>query len=252
MDHNAEATEAAIVRKAGLLKRLWGVIATILALVYTAIIAPLAALASLFGQGHAVSPLMRGWSRLILRTCGVKAEVAGIENLDGLDSFVLVANHQSMFDILATIDLIPREVRFVAKRELRRIPFIGFALAHSGNILIDRDRGGRAIRRAVEAARAGYSICIFAEGHRFSDDRVHEFNDGAAWLAIAARLPCVPMALSGTLALFPRGAKFVIPGGRIRIALGKPIVTKGVRSADRAELTRRLEAEVRATFRRNL
>jgi len=249
MNDNAEATEAAIVRKASLLKRIWGVIATILALVYTAILSPLAAGASLFGEGHAVTPLMRIWAWLILRTCGVRAEVVGMENLNGLDSFVLVSNHQSMFDILATIDLIPREVRFVAKRELRRIPFIGFALVHSGNILIDRNNGGRTIRRAIEAARAGYSICVFAEGHRFSDNRLHEFNDGAAWLAIATRLPCIPVAISGTLALMPRRTKFVIPGARIRIALGKPIETKGMRSADRAELTRRLEAEVLAAFR---
>jgi 1-acyl-sn-glycerol-3-phosphate acyltransferase len=249
MDHNAEAPETAIVRKAGLLKRAWGVIATILALAYTAIVSPPAAAAALFGEGHAVTPFMRLWSWLILRTCGVRVEIAGLENLEGLDSFVLVSNHQSMFDILATIDSIPREVRFVAKRELKRIPFIGFILGRSGNIVIDRDSGGRAIRRAVEAARAGYSICVFAEGHRFSDNRVHEFNDGAAWLAIATRRPCVAMAISGTLALMPRGAKFVIPGGHIRIALGQPIETSGMRSADRAKLTRRLEAEVRAAFR---
>lgn len=252
MDHNAEATEAAIIRKAGVLKRIWGVIATILALVYTAIVSPPAAVAALFGKGHAVTPFMRVWSWLILRTCAVRAEVAGMENLEGLDSFVLVSNHQSLFDILAIIDLIPREVRFVAKRELKGIPLIGFILGRSCNIVIDRDSGGRAIRRAVEAARAGYSICVFAEGHRFSDNRVHEFNDGAAWLAIATRLPCIPMAVSGTLALMPRGAKFVIPGGHIRIALGKPIETKGMRSADRAELTRRLEAEVLAAFRRDV
>jgi len=233
-------------------KKIWGAIATILAVAYTAILAPLAALASLFGEGHGVSPLTRLWSWLILRTCGIRATVEGLEHLEGLESFVLVSNHQSLFDILATVDLIPREIRFVAKRELRKIPFIGFALDHSGHIVIDRESGGRAIRRAIEVARAGYSICVFAEGHRFSDNRVHEFNDGAAWLAIATKLPCIPMAISGTLALMPRGAKCVTPGGRIRLTLGKPIATAGMKSADRVELTRRLETAVRAAFRSEL
>ena len=114
--------------------------------------------------------------------------------------------------------------------------------------MIDREAGGKAIRRAREVVRHGYSICVFAEGHRFSDNRVHEFSDGAAWLAIMNKLPCVPMAISGTSTMMPRGAKFVVPGRRMRMKFGTPIPTVGLRSADRADLTRRLEAAVRADF----
>jgi 1-acyl-sn-glycerol-3-phosphate acyltransferase len=171
-----------------------------------------------------------------------------LENLQGLESFVLVSNHQSLFDIMAVLLLIPREMRFVAKREIKQIPILGFALERSENIVIDRASGGKTIRRALAVVSHGYGICVFAEGHRFSDNRVHDFNDGATWLAIATKLPCVPMAIRGTAELMPRGAKFARPGQRVRLVLRKPVSTDGLRSADRTELTRRLHTEVCAAF----
>jgi 1-acyl-sn-glycerol-3-phosphate acyltransferase len=90
---------------------------------------------------------------------------------------------------------------------------------------------------------------VFAEGTRFSDNRVHPFNDGAAWLAIATRQKCVPMAISGTASFFPRGARVVRPGRRMRMAIGTPIDTTHMRGDDRETLTRQLEESVRALFR---
>jgi 1-acyl-sn-glycerol-3-phosphate acyltransferase len=248
MNDHAEASEILSQPRVGIVRRLWGVIATVLSVLYTAILLILAAIVAPFAHGHHVSPLMRLWGRMISRTCGIKVEIDGLENLDGLGSFVLVSNHQSLFDIIAVCYCIPREIRFVAKREIRKVPILGYVLARSENIVIDRQGGGKAIRRAFEVVRHGYSICAFAEGHRYSDNRVHEFNDGAAWLAIATHLPCVPMAICGTAALMPRGSKFVIPGRRIRMRLGKPIATAGLKSADRERLTRQLEDAVRALF----
>ncbi len=90
---------------------------------------------------------------------------------------------------------------------------------------------------------------VFAEGTRFSDNRVHPFNDGAAWLAIATRQKCVPMAISGTASFFPRGALIVRPGRKMRMAIGPPIDTAQLRGADRESLTRQVEESVRALFR---
>ena len=129
-----------------------------------------------------------------------------------------------------------------------RIPFFGHALRRSGHIVVDRQRGGPTVRQALELGSRGYCICVFAEGHRFDDNQVHPFQPGAAWLAIQTRLPCVPMAISGSGAFFPRGAKVVVPGGRMRLSLGPPIATANLRSADRCALTAQLEAAVRAMF----
>src|SRR5262250_2690043 len=119
------------------LKHLWGIVATGLSLLYTAILILPAAFVSLFADGHFCSPIFRIWAWLILRTFGVSAELAGMENLQGVNSFILVSNHQSLFDILAVLLLIPREMRFLAKREIKKIPLLGFTLERSENIVID-------------------------------------------------------------------------------------------------------------------
>ena len=248
MGREGASTPASTMTLSLLIERLWGIIATGLSVLYTAILVLPAALASLF-DGHLCSPIFRLWAWLIFRTLGATAEIVGLENLQRVHSFVLVCNHQSLFDIIAVFLLIPREMRFLAKREITKIPLMGFMLERSENILIDRASGGKAIRRALAVARHGYSICVFAEGHRFSDNRVHEFNQGAAWLAIATQLPCIPMAISGTVELMPRGTKFALPGRRIRLVLREPIFTAGLKGTERRELTKRLETEVHAAFR---
>lgn len=248
-DQDTELSSPATIATAGVISRWWGVVATILSVLYTAVLCSVAAILAKIDNGHYVSPVMRLWSWLILRTCCIDAEVAGLEHLRGLDDFILVSNHQSLLDIIAVAHLIPREVRFVAKHELTKVPVLGYAIANSGHIVIDRRSGGRALRHALSTMRANYTFCVFAEGHRYTDNQVHKFNDGAAWLAIVTQRPCVPMAISGTAAMMPREAKFVLAGQRMRMTIGEPIATTGLRSADRGELTVRLENEVRRLFR---
>jgi 1-acyl-sn-glycerol-3-phosphate acyltransferase len=241
------ATGTAIAARPSLVRRIWGVIATILSVVILFILLIPAAIVAPF-DSHLVTPLQKLLSWLIFRLCAIKVEVCGLENLEGISQYVAVSNHKSLFDILAVIQYAPGEMRFVAKKEIRKVPLVGFVLFHSENIVIDRQAGGKAIRRSVAIARRGYSICVFAEGHRYNDDRVHEFSDGAAWLAAVTKLPCVPLAISGTAALMPRGAKFVVPGGRIRLTFGAPIPMADARGSGRAELTHQLEAAVRSAF----
>ena len=226
----------------------WAVAATGLAVLYTAVLASLAALSAAFGRPQGVGRFGRMWGRVIIRTAGIKVELKGLENIDLLGSFVLVANHQSMFDILALLAYFPRPVRFVAKKELLKIPIFGFALKNGGHIVVDRERGGQAVRKAIEVAKSGICIVFFAEGHRFSDNQVHRFNPGAAWLALAANLPCVPMAIRGSSAIMPRGAKLVRPGGTMLMTMGSPILTESMEASNRNKLTRQLEQAVRDLF----
>jgi len=248
MADHAEATRLQARAHRGPLKWLWGAAATGLCVLITVVLAPCAAILAGIGRPHAVTWISRLWGRLLIATCGVTVELEGLENLDRLPAFVLVSNHQSFFDIFAVAGYIPREMRFVAKKELLRIPVIGYALRHGDHVMIHRQAGGGEIRKAIEIVRKGYSLSVFAEGHRFNDNRVHEFSDGAAWLAILTKLPVVPMAISGSGAFFPRSAIVVVPGGKMRMTIGKPIETAGLKSADRTELTRKLEESVRATF----
>jgi len=243
------AREASPPPQRGIIDFVWGAAATALSVLYTAVLGCCAALVSLLGYPHLVTPISRLWGRLIMGTCGVKVEIEGLEHLASLSSYVLVCNHQSFFDIFAICAWMPGEPRFVAKQELNKIPIIGFAMRRSGHIMIDRAKGGQAIRRALKMVKEGYSITVFAEGTRFSDNRVHPFNDGAAWLAIATRQKCVPMAISGTASFFPRGARIVRPGRRMRMAIGPAIDTTQLHGADREALTQKLEESVRSLFR---
>ena len=232
----------------GIFNLAWGLIGTGLSVLWTVPCAILAAIFATTHQWHAVTVTSRIWARVLIRMCGIRVEVEGMENLAGLEHYVLVANHQSFFDIFACAAWMPGEPRFVAKKELLQIPVIGYALDHSGHIIIDREAGGREIRKAIASIKSGLDVIVFAEGHRYSDNRVHEFQDGAAWLAILSQLPAVPMSISGSGAFFPRGAKVVVPGLTMKMRIGQPIATAGMKSADRGELTRRLEDAVKASF----
>jgi 1-acyl-sn-glycerol-3-phosphate acyltransferase len=248
MASHPQASSYTAAPRRGIFNLAWGVVATFLSALWTAICAIGAASAALMNRPHWVTVVTRAWGRGIVAVSGIKVEIEGLENLDGLKSYVLVANHQSFFDIFASAAFMPGEPRFVAKKELLKVPLVGFAMKRGGHILIDREAGGQAIRKAIKIIQSGLDVCVFAEGHRYNDNRVHEFEDGAAWLAILSKLPAVPMSISGSGRFYPRGAIFVTPGLTMRMKIGKPIPTENMRSSDRTELTRKLEEAVRATF----
>ncbi len=248
MANHVEASSFPAPTQKSLLRTIWGVAATAACVLLTVALAPLAAILAAAGNLQAVANLTRWWAHRLIRMCGVKVQIENLDELRRLKSYVLVCNHQSFFDIFAVAAYMPGELRFVAKKELLKIPLIGYALRKAEHIIVHRQAGGRQIRKAIEIARKGYSICVFAEGHRFTDNRVHEFSDGAAWLAILSGMPAVPMAISGSGAFFPRGAMIVSPGGTMRMTIGTAIPTAGLKSDDRAELTRKLEEAVRAMF----
>ena len=248
MANHAQASSYAVGAPRGIFNFAWGVVATLLSVLWTAVCASAAAIAATMRKQHAVTVITRAWGRGIIAVCGINVQIEGLENLAGLKSFILVANHQSFFDIFAISAFIPGEPRSIAKKELLKIPVVGYAMQRGGHVIIDRESGGKAIRKAIQIIRSGLGVYVFAEGHRFNDNRVHEFKDGAAWLAILSKLPAVPMSISGSGVFFPRGAKVVTPGLTMRMTIGKPIATQGIRSADRTELTRKLEEAVRATF----
>jgi 1-acyl-sn-glycerol-3-phosphate acyltransferase len=248
MANHVEARRLASPAPIRFFKLIWGVAATLMSVLYTGLLGPVAAVSARFRYHDLACKVSRLWAKLIIATCGIKVEIEGLENLRGLKSYVLVANHQSFFDIFAVLAALPGDTRFVAKKELLQIPVVGYAMVHNGHIIVDRQGGGRSIRRALEAARNNYPICVFAEGHRHNDGRVHEFEEGAAWLAIVSKLPCIPMAISGSGAFFPREAKVVVPGGRMRMTLLPPIPTDNLKGGDREELTHKLEESVRSAF----
>src|SRR5258708_36953362 len=151
----------------GVFNLAWGVVATILSAAWTMICASGAALSALMNKPHWVTVVTRAWGRGIIAVCGIKVQIEGLENLAGLKAYVLVSNHQSFFDTFAIAGFMPGDPRFVAKKELLKIPIVGFAMQRGGHILIDREPGGKAIRKAIQVIRSGLDVCLYATGHPF-------------------------------------------------------------------------------------
>ena len=226
------------------LRYLWGVTATAISVLWTAALAIPAFILATTRRHQALAQLGKFWALGIVKCCGVKVELSGFENIANSTPCVLVSNHQSFFDVFTMLAFMPANTRFVAKKELLKFPAFGYALQHSDNIVVDREQGGRSIRHAAHVLRRGLNLGIFPEGHRFTDGRVHEFEEGTAWLAILSQKPAVPMAIGGSGQILAPSATIVSPGRTLRIAIGTPIPTMGMRRDDRVELTRRLHEEV--------
>jgi 1-acyl-sn-glycerol-3-phosphate acyltransferase len=172
--------------------------------------------------------LSRVWCRLIVWMCGIRIIVEGMEQLEPDRSYVIISNHLSNFDIWCTVAALPLNIRFVAKKELLRIPFFGQALAVSDHIVIDRQNSEEAIRTInAAAARSPKGICIlfYAEGTRSADGAVHAFKRGGVTLALRTQLPIVPLSISGTRKFLPKRAVVIRPGGNVKITLAQPIPT---------------------------
>lgn len=231
---------------------LWGLGADAWIAVSTIVVGTLAVIGTLLlRSGRVVDVLGRHWGRWIVRVCGIDLEVRGLERLQPGRSYVLICNHLSNFDIWCTLASMPFPVRFVAKKELLRIPVFGQALAVSDHIVIDRQDPEAAIRRINAAAARtpeGMAILFYAEGTRSRDGRIHEFKKGGVSLALRTQLPVVPMSVSGTRRFLPRGCAVIRPGGRVRIVFGEPIDTRGLPFEARDELNERVRQVVVANF----
>lgn len=189
----------------------------------------------------------RSWARSLLGAAGVEVRARGLEHVRPHHAQILVANHQSMFDIWALMAEVPVSLRFVAKRELGRIPVFGAACRAAGHVFIDRRdaaRASTAIRRAGERMhREGLSLVLFPEGTRSADGALGRFRRGAFALAIEIRAPLVPIAIDGGARIFPRGVRRVRPG-TIELRCAPPIPLEKMTSEDRDALVERTRRDV--------
>jgi 1-acyl-sn-glycerol-3-phosphate acyltransferase len=185
----------------------------------------------------------RIWSGWILESLDIPLEVIGRERLEPGQTYVLMSNHQSVFDIFALFRACDRPFRMVAKRILFWIPILGWSMWMCGFIPIDRSDRESAIKsldRAARKIRSGVSVLVFPEGTRSRDGTLHPFKKGGFMLALKAGVPVVPVVVLGTDAIMEKGSLKV---GRadVTVRIGAPIATAGRNPKERD----RLMAEVR-------
>jgi len=179
---------------------------------------------------------------------GCSMTVRGAENLRKYPVAVFASNHTSYMDTPVIFASLPRQFRILAKKELWPIAFIGWYLNRSGQIPIDT-RNPRAtlssLGVAVKALRSGMPLFIFPEGGRTPDGALQTFLSGAAYLAIRAQVPLVPIALSGVYDLLPMHTHDLYPCA-LTLSAGDPIDTTGMSLRQIDELTEQVKESIAA------
>jgi 1-acyl-sn-glycerol-3-phosphate acyltransferase len=208
----------------------------------------LSVIASFFdGSGYTQHRVARVWAHMMLWVSFIRVRVEGLENLDPGGTYVLVANHGSYMDIPALIAMLPLQFRFFAKKSLYKIPFLGSHLKRAGHLPVDRSNARASLKSMTEGARIiaqkRISVLLFPEGGR-SQEGLHEFKEGAAYIAIKAGVPVVPIGIAGMRRLLPMGSMH-LRSGCATVKIGCPISTEGMKLPDRAALNQRLYDEVK-------
>lgn len=218
-------------------------LATAFVVVYSMLCACAALVARLFDRsGNLVCDLARLWGIGILKAAGVTVEVDSRAVLDPTQPYVFMANHLSAMDIWAVLAAVPTRLRFIAKKQLARVPFVGWAIWAGRFIFIDRKNAARAkesIEEAKRRIRAGSSVILFPEGTRSRDGKMLPFKKGGVHLALDTGVPIVPVAIWGTFEAMPKGT-LLVPSATIKVIIGAPIATSGHTESDRDRLLGRV------------
>ena len=173
------------------------------------------------------------WSRIARR---------GFDVLTWDQPCILMANHESYLDVPALIAACPTPVRFVARKEVFKTPIMGQAMRVTGQVSIDRSNRDQAIQSLSQAAKQiskGRTVLVFPEGTRSKDGQLQVFKKGGFMLALEAQVPIIPVGVSGTRGVVPRGEWRFQPGV-VGISMGEPIETKGLTVEDRETLMSRV------------
>ena len=180
-------------------------------------------------DGRWILTFGRIWARGICAAAGARVEARGMENVPKERAAILLANHQSNFDMLAILLSMPRPFRVVAKRFLFYIPVFGWCLRAGGMIPIDRDKRTRAIQSLEKVAarvRSGEPVLMFPEGTRSPDGALLPFKKGAFVIAVTSGVPVVPVSVTGGDRILAKHSLRVRPG-RIIIRYGPEIPVTG-------------------------
>jgi 1-acyl-sn-glycerol-3-phosphate acyltransferase len=213
----------------------------------TIILGAISFLASIFDRsGNTLHNIARIWGRILLAAGFVRVRTEGSGKLDPHANYVFVANHGSYMDIPAVLAALPHQFRFFAKKGLFKIPILGFHLKHAGHLPVDRTNPRNSLKSMSEGARIvrerGISVLLFPEGGRTAEG-LRGFKEGAAYIAIKAGAPVVPIAIIGMRELLPMGS-IHLRSGKVTVRVGDPIPTAGMTIKDRDELTEQLRREV--------
>ena len=165
--------------------------------------------------------------RLPLWAAGVRFDVSGLDQLPTDSSYVVMVNHESMLDVVTFLMIMPIRVVFLAKRELKPIPFLGWTMYLQGQQFVNRQNPREAIRQLAECRKYllqhRVAFMVFPEGTRSAEGTLLPFKRGTFKLALDTGLPIVPCAVSGASDIIPKHALLPRQSGTVRVQFGTPI-----------------------------
>lgn len=186
------------------------------------------------------------WGKIILWITPVAVRTVGSEHIQANQSYVVIANHQSTYDIMLVYGYLPLDFKWVMKIELRKMPFVGFACEKMGHIYVDR-RNRKASIQAMTAAKEqlvnGTSVFFFPEGTRSNDSVLNPFKKGAFRMARDLQLPILPVSISGADRVMPTGSLTILPG-RIKMTFHDPITVEQINEQSDQQIIKLAEAAV--------
>lgn len=217
------------------------VFTSVVGLLVTLVAAPTVVVIATFNDSSPwIDRIIRSWSRAWLAASQTELKVVGRENVDPETSYVVVCNHLSALDIMACFLAVPLPIRYLAKKELFRIPILAQGMRSVGIIEVDRSARSaihaQVNRRAKELVDKGRSLIIYPEGTRPRDGVLDPFRKGAFTMAIASQLPVLPVTIHGSYEAWRPGTLWV-KGGEITVIVDEPIPTIGLDQSDSGDLT---------------
>lgn len=180
----------------------------------------------------------RVWGWIILKMAWVNTTIRNRDKIEKGQSYIVISNHQSFYDIPAIITKIGIQLRWIIKKELLKIPFFGYALYASRNIFVDRSNRKTSIKNIQNGMKRlphGVSVIFFAEGTRSHDGKIRQFKKGAFAVALEKHLPILPVTVNGSRKIMSKGSLIFNPGS-IEVVVGDPIETHGYSMENIAEL----------------
>ncbi len=170
------------------------------------------------------------WSSRLVAQGEIDLEVCGADAVDWGHAYVIMSNHQSLYDIPLLYQALRGTVRMVTKQELFKIPIWGRAMRDAGFVPIDRKQRHKAIESISEAGRAiqrGVNIWIAPEGTRSPDDNLLPFKKGGFILARDLGVPILPVCIDGSRHALPLGSLSPVVGQHVTVTIGAPIPVAG-------------------------
>ncbi len=167
------------------------------------------------------------WARLIGYLTPLFVKVVGRENVDPKQSYVIITNHQSIYDIIVLYGWLGLDFRWVMKMELRKVPALGIACEKIGHIFIDRSNSKKAVESINIAKKRvvnGTSVLFFPEGTRSLTGELRPFKKGAFNIAMDLDIPILPISIVGTRNIIPSKSLFLTPG-KVKMVFHEPIDT---------------------------